>query len=106
MRIRCALAARPAPRIETAAYFTVREAVTNAAKYAGATRIDVQVAVVEAQSGPVLSVRITDDGVGGADASGGGLAGLARRAAALDGRFTVLSPPGGPTLVEAELPCA
>ncbi|MFE3185294.1 sensor histidine kinase [Streptomyces violascens] len=106
VRIRCDLAARPAPRIETAAYFTVREAVTNAAKHAGATRIDVQVAVVEERSGPVLSVRITDDGVGGADASGGGLAGLARRAAALDGRFTVLSPPGGPTLVEAELPCA
>ncbi|MGW1867152.1 sensor histidine kinase [Streptomyces mauvecolor] len=106
VRIRCDLAARPAPRIETAAYFTVREAVTNAAKHAGATRIDVQVTVVEQRSGPVLSVRITDDGVGGADASGGGLAGLARRAAALDGRFTVLSPPGGPTLVEAELPCA
>ncbi|MFI6051129.1 sensor histidine kinase [Streptomyces violascens] len=106
VRIRCDLAARPAPPIETAAYFTVREAVTNAAKHAGATRIDVQVAVVEEQSGPVLSVRITDDGVGGADASGGGLAGLARRTAALDGRFAVLSPPGGPTLVEAELPCA
>ncbi|KOU35112.1 sensor histidine kinase [Streptomyces sp. WM6378] len=106
VRVRCALAARPAPRIETAAYFTVREAVTNAAKHAGATRIDVQVAVVETESGPVLSVRITDDGVGGADAGGGGLAGLARRTAALDGRFRVLSPPGGPTLVEAELPCA
>lgn len=106
VRVRCSLAARPAPRIETAAYFTVREAVTNAAKHAGATRIDVEVAIVEAESGPVLSVRITDDGVGGADASGGGLAGLARRAAAFDGCFTVLSPPGGPTLVEAELPCA
>ncbi|WP_374100601.1 hypothetical protein [Streptomyces sp. 7-21] len=54
----------------------------------------------------VLTVRVTDDGRGGADASGTGLLGLARRVAALDGAFTVTSPPGGPTTVTAELPCA
>ncbi|NQE93359.1 sensor histidine kinase [Nocardia terpenica] len=106
VRIRCDLAERPAPRIETAAYFTVREAVTNAAKHAGASRIDVDIAVVPDETVPVLSVRIADNGAGGADPSGSGLAGLARRIAAFDGRFTVLSPRGGPTLVEAELPCA
>ncbi|MFC6935718.1 hypothetical protein ACFQHO_39150 [Actinomadura yumaensis] len=50
-------------------------------------------------------MRIEDDGDGGADPSGGGLAGLARRAAALDGTLTVHSPPGGPTVIDAELPC-
>ncbi|MFF8811821.1 histidine kinase [Streptomyces pactum] len=53
---------------------------------------------------PVLRVRITDDGRGGADPAGSGLLGLARRVAALDGRLRVDSPPGGPTTVLAELP--
>jgi signal transduction histidine kinase len=50
-------------------------------------------------------VTVTDDGPGGADPTGGGLSGLSRRAAALDGRLTVDSPPGGPTTVLAVLPC-
>ncbi len=50
-------------------------------------------------------VPLTDDGTGGADPAGGGLLGLARRAAALDGRLRVVSPPGGPTTITAELPC-
>jgi signal transduction histidine kinase len=53
----------------------------------------------------MLLVRIEDDGVGGADPAGGGLAGLARRVAALDGRLRVSSPAGGPTVITAELPC-
>ncbi|MEU6877240.1 sensor histidine kinase [Streptomyces sp. NPDC046712] len=94
---------RPLPRaVETVAYFVVSEAVTNVVKHAGATRIDVHVAVKEGE----LNVRVTDDGVGGADASGSGLSGLASRAAALDGRFAVHSPAGGPTVVRAVLPCA
>ncbi|MEU4272230.1 sensor histidine kinase [Streptomyces sp. NPDC026092] len=94
---------RPLPRaVETVAYFLVSEAVTNVVKHAGATRIDVQVTL----EGEELSVRVTDDGVGGADASGSGLSGLASRAAALDGRFAVDSPVGGPTVVRAVLPCA
>jgi signal transduction histidine kinase len=102
VRIHCGLTARPRPSAETAAYFTVREAVTNAAKHSAATRVDVAIVERDAR----MIVRITDDGTGGADPAGGGLAGLARRVTALDGRFTVTSPAGGPTVVEAELPCA
>ncbi|MFG2768951.1 sensor histidine kinase [Streptomyces sp. NPDC048350] len=94
---------RPLPRaVETVAYFLVSEAVTNVVKHAGATRIGVQVTL----DGEQLSVQVTDDGAGGADASGSGLSGLASRAAALDGRFAVDSPAGGPTVVRAVLPCA
>ncbi|MFB7668917.1 sensor histidine kinase [Kitasatospora sp. NPDC056138] len=92
---------RPAPAVETAAYFVVREALTNAAKHAGATRIEVAIG----QDADVVRVSVRDDGCGGADPAGPGLAGLARRIAALDGRLTVDSPPGGPTRVVAELPC-
>jgi signal transduction histidine kinase len=87
--------------VETAAYFVVCEAVTNAAKHSGATRVSVGVTQEQGRIG----VRIEDDGQGGADAAGGGLAGLARRVAALDGTFAVRSPAGGPTVIEAELPC-
>jgi signal transduction histidine kinase len=93
----------PAP-VETAAYFVVSEAVTNAVKHAGAGAVTVEVLREEAGEGTVV-VRVVDDGCGGADAAGSGLAGLARRVAALDGRLRVDSPPGGPTAVIAELPC-
>jgi signal transduction histidine kinase len=53
----------------------------------------------------MIVVRVHDDGLGGADPAGGGLSGLARRVAALDGRFRVDSPHGGPTTLTAELPC-
>ncbi|WP_234327128.1 sensor histidine kinase [Streptomyces sp. NRRL WC-3742] len=96
------LTRRPAPAVETAAYFTVREAVTNAAKHAGAGRIDVTVS----QDAGLVRVSVRDDGCGGADPAGAGLSGLARRIAALDGRLSIDSPPGGPTKVIAELPCA
>ena len=102
VRIHCDLPVRPAPQVETAAYFTVREAVTNAAKHAGATLVEVSITAPDT----MVIVRITDDGTGGADPDGSGLTGLARRVAALDGRFTVSSPPGGPTVVEVILPCA
>ncbi|MFB4307532.1 histidine kinase [Actinomadura sp. GTD37] len=92
---------RPPHAVETAAYFVVCEAVTNAAKHSGAASVRVAVA----GSATMISVRIEDDGAGGADPGGGGLAGLARRVAALDGTFGVHSPPGGPTVITAELPC-
>ncbi|MCP9955156.1 sensor histidine kinase [Actinomadura madurae] len=92
---------RPPHAVETAAYFVVCEAVTNAAKHSGARSVRVAVG----GSGTMIGVRIEDDGAGGADPAGGGLAGLARRVAALDGAFTVDSPPGGPTVITAELPC-
>ncbi|WP_433337114.1 sensor histidine kinase [Spirillospora sp. CA-294931] len=95
------MAERPPHAVETAAYFVVCEAVTNAAKHSGAARVDVRVS----GDGTMINVRIEDDGKGGADPAGGGLAGLARRVAALDGAFSVLSPPGGPTVIEAGLPC-
>ncbi|MET9295302.1 histidine kinase [Streptomyces sp. NPDC003077] len=88
--------------VQTVAYFVVAEAVTNAAKHSGATLVTVRVG----RQGTMVRVRIEDNGTGGADASGGGLLGLARRVAALDGRFTVDSPVGGPTVITAELPCA
>jgi signal transduction histidine kinase len=101
VRVECRVDRLP-PAVETAAYFVVSEAVTNAAKHApgAAVRVD-----VDRRDGAVV-VRVEDDGPGGADPAGGGLSGLARRAAALDGTLTVHSPPGGPTVVIAELPCA
>ncbi|MFA1543027.1 sensor histidine kinase [Actinomadura monticuli] len=92
---------RPPHAVETAAYFVVCEAVTNAAKHSGAVTVRVGVK----GSGTMIGVRIEDDGAGGADPGGGGLAGLARRVAALDGTFAVHSPAGGPTVIIAELPC-
>jgi signal transduction histidine kinase len=47
---------------------------------------------------------ITDDGIGGADPHGAGLSGLADRVSGVDGRFTVESPEGGPTIIAVELP--
>ncbi|WP_033339987.1 sensor histidine kinase [Catenuloplanes japonicus] len=91
----------PAP-VVTAAYFVVSEAVTNAVKHASASRVE----IVVTRERKTMTVRVTDDGTGGADPGGAGLTGLARRVAALDGRFTVISPVGGPTEVRVTLPCA
>ncbi len=56
--------------------------------------------------GDVLEIEVSDDGRGGADAAlGTGLAGLADRVTAVDGRFEIESPPGGPTVLRAEIPC-
>ncbi|OKJ05124.1 histidine kinase [Streptomyces sp. CB01249] len=90
----------PSP-VETAAYFVVSESVNNAAKHSGAEGI--VVAVVRRDG--LLTVRVRDDGCGGADPEGGGLAGLRGRVAAIDGMLDVHSPSGGPTTVTAELPC-
>jgi len=105
VRLEYGLAAEPGTRVRTVAYFVVSEAVTNAVKHSGASRIEVALTHGAASRGDALLVRITDDGTGGADPAGGGLLGLARRAAALDGRLRVVSPPGGPTTITAELPC-
>ena len=92
---------RPPATVESAAYFVIAEALTNAAKHSGASLINVDARVV----GGVLRVEVRDDGVGGADVEhGGGLAGLASRVAAIEGRLRVASPVGGPTTVLAELP--
>jgi signal transduction histidine kinase len=101
VELRYDVAERPAVEVEAVAYFVVSEAVTNAAKHADARIVTVR---VDREAG-WLVVRIDDDGVGGASARGAGLSGLARRVAALDGRFAVESPAGGPTVITAELPC-
>ena len=93
---------RPPAAVESAAYFVVAEALTNVAKHSAATEASVMVGREVAR----LVVEVSDNGLGGADPAGNGLGGLARRVAALDGRLTVDSPPGGPTRVRAELPCA
>jgi len=93
---------RPPATVETVAYFVISEAITNAAKHSGAERIEI---VLRRQTAGFL-VTVTDDGEGGADPGGRGLTGLAGRVAANDGTFSVHSPPGGPTIVKAELPCA
>jgi signal transduction histidine kinase len=92
----------PAP-VEAAAYFVVAESLTNVAKYASAEHASVSVGREDGYA--VVEVR--DDGVGGADpAAGSGLRGMADRLAALDGRLEVHSPPGGGTLIRANIPCA
>ena len=89
------------PQIAAAAYYIVSEALTNVAKYAEASRVAVRVR----ETGDQLVVVVEDDGKGGADPLGGtGLPGLGDRVAALDGTFSVDSPPGGGTRVRAELP--
>ena len=80
-------------------YFLVAECLTNVAKHARATVVEVTVAVR-----PTLRVQVTDDGSGGAEPSAGhGLQGLADRVTLAGGTLTLTSPPGGPTLVTAEL---
>ena len=94
-------ATRPALAVESAAYFTVCEALTNVTKYAAATRAWVN---VSHRSGE-LEVEVGDDGVGGANLeSGSGLQGLRDRVAAVDGTLEVDSPPGAGTILRARLP--
>ena len=87
--------------IEVTAYFLVSEALTNAAKHARASTITV---AVEAADG-ILHLLVRDDGVGGADLTGGtGLLGLKDRVEAIGGRIFLDSPRGAGTTLRAELP--
>ena len=85
--------------VATTAYYVVAESVTNAAKHADATGVDVSVRV----DGGTVRVRVADDGTGGVD--GRGPTSLRDRVASAGGRLAVESPPGGGTTVEAVLPC-
>src|ERR1700754_5079962 len=98
----CPLTTRPPPALRAAAWFVACEAVTNAAKHSGATSVTIEVGTMAS----ALHVNIRDDGCGGANPAGIGLAGLARRVAAVDGELTVESPPGAGTLISAHLPVA
>ncbi|MDN3258313.1 sensor domain-containing protein [Streptomyces sp. CSDS2] len=95
------LPARPAAAIEGIAYFTVSELLQNVSKHSGA-----RTASVEAwRADDRLMLQVRDDGRGGARLDGGtGMRGLAERLGAVDGLFVVDSPPGGPTVITAELP--
>ena len=90
----------PAPT-ETAVYYLVAEAISNAAKHTNATRVVVRTAVHD----DALTVVVTDDGNGGADENAGtGLRGLRERSESLGGSFHVISPHGGPTTLRMTLP--
>lgn len=132
------LAGRPPAPVESAVYFAVAEALTNAAKYAAAGRIWIWVRhtdgrtvksgtdgrtvksstdgrtvasgtdgrTVASSTDGVLTALVGDDGVGGARFTpAGGLAGIERRLAAFDGRVSLASPLGGPTIVTLTVPC-
>ncbi|MEU7060187.1 histidine kinase [Streptomyces sp. NPDC046197] len=94
---------RLAAPLESACYFAVAEVVTNAVRHASAHGVEIRMARTDG----LLRIEVVDDGVGGADpARGTGLAGVERRLAAFDGILAVSSPPGGPTIVVMEVPCA
>jgi signal transduction histidine kinase len=96
------LAGRPPPPVESAVYFAISELLTNTSKHASATRAWVELRY----SGGALRARVSDNGRGGADPGGGtGLRGIERRIAAFDGVLAVISPLGGPTVVNMEVPC-
>jgi len=113
VRLRVDLPKPASPSVEAVAYFIVSEALTNVAKHAQATHAEVTVT----RDGDKLRVVVTDNGSGGAIPAdsgsagssglkgGTGLRGLAQRAASVDGTLTIDSPPGGPTVIAAELPC-
>src|SRR5205823_4337211 len=100
VRLTTSIARRPSQAIETIAYFCAAELLANAVKHSGASTITVTVT----GQPELLLLRVADDGHGGADPAGSGLAGLAQRARTVDGRLDVTSPPGGPTQVTVELP--
>jgi len=89
--------------VASAVYFSVAEALANVTKHAAAR----SVRIVLRHAAGTLRAEVTDDGAGGADPQHGtGLAGVERRLATFDGILAVSSPPGGPTIVVIEVPCA
>jgi len=98
-----ALAGRPDTPIESAAYFAVAEALTNMVRHSRAHTGSVTIRHADG----ALTMVVTDDGTGGADPNTGtGLRGIERRLAAFDGTISLSSPPGGPTVITMEVPCA
>ncbi|WP_154402838.1 sensor histidine kinase [Nocardioides speluncae] len=90
------------PEVEATAWFLACEAVANAIKHGAAQSVALAVTADDTE----LTVRVTDDGRGGADPGGNGLRGLADRAEAVGGTLTVRSAPGAGTTVIGVLPCA
>ncbi len=103
VRLDVDLTERPPASVEATAYFIVAEALTNAARYANASAVEIHVR----RAADTLHVEISDNGVGGAELRpGGGLMGLVDRASSVEGWLRLTSPAGGPTVLTAELPCA
>jgi signal transduction histidine kinase len=89
--------------VESACYFAVAETLANAVKHSGARRVHIRVQHARG----MLRIEVTDDGAGGADPDRGtGLRGVERRLGTFDGILAVSSPPGGPTMIVMEVPCA
>ena len=87
--------------VESTAYFTIAEALTNTQRHARASHATVRVA----HAGDALELEVSDDGQGGADAErGSGLSGLADRVMAVGGRLEVDSEAGGGTRIRATIP--
>jgi signal transduction histidine kinase len=103
VRLHVSLDRRPPAEVEATAYFLVSEALTNAARHAGACVVEVDVSL----DADRVTVEVRDDGTGGATLEpGGGLQGLADRLSVLGARLEVVSPPGGGTTVGTVLACA
>ncbi|WP_316525953.1 sensor histidine kinase [Kitasatospora brasiliensis] len=101
VEVRLDLRERPDEVIERAVYFCAAELLTNVAKHSGARSVELSLRAARGR----VRLTVRDDGHGGAAIGAGtGLAGLAERLAAVDGLLRVDSPPGGPTVVSAELP--
>jgi len=97
------LSGEPPMPVAAAVYFGIAEVLTNAVRHSGADTVQIGIGY----AGGLLRATVTDDGAGGADVSRGtGLAGVERRLATFDGVLAVNSPPGGPTIVVLEVPCA
>jgi signal transduction histidine kinase len=93
--------ARLPEHVEVTAYFVVSEALTNAAKHAHASYVQIALDTADGD----LRLSISDDGVGGADPTrGSGLAGLKDRVEAIGGTLTVQSRPGQGTRLDVEVP--
>jgi signal transduction histidine kinase len=91
------------PDVEAVLYFAVSECLTNVAKHATGAPCRVSIDLVDGRA----RVVVTDEGMGGAALRpGSGLAGIADRLAGQDGRLYLSSPPGGPTVVTVDVPCA
>src|SRR6266852_1913568 len=102
VEIEVSLGRRPSEPAEAAAYFIVSEALANVVKHAQASVARVSVT----RSDHYLLIDVSDDGVGGAEATaGGGLQGLEDRTAAIGGRLSIASSPGTGTRLRAEIPC-
>jgi len=100
--VHAAIGERPSPAIESIAYFCAAELMANAIKHSYADQITLE--IYSGQAG-LLVLKISDDGVGGADRSrGSGLDGLTQRVSTVDGRIDIDSPGGGPTAVTVTLP--